>query len=204
MSWTKSFSNNAVKLAIYYAVARRLKVDAGDDLDGADELREILGGLGVSEAPRVAREISAAANVARKMAEAGRGGELSAAGYDKIRASVLAELGLKSERGVMLWPPTHQTIMSRLGGSWAGAMAECGLAASSDGQVGKRNTRFSHADRMKALRAYLNMCEAEGAAPSYVGYTRWAKERQVPSGSSIRQTYGTWLAALEALEEYEA
>lgn len=203
MSQLKSFSDSVLKVAIHYAFARAhglAPIKTDEDLG---ELTAILAGLSVADPEGRAGQILALAAASKRRAEAGEGASLSAQKYDQIRAEILAELGLKSARGVRLWPPTYQTIMQRFGGTWAGAMKECGLAASSDGKVGRRNARFSEADRIRAIRAYLAECERTQTGSSYAGYAEWAKENGRPSGSNIRQVYGTWNRALEHLEGLE-
>lgn len=203
MSQLKSFSDIVLKVAIHYAFARTHGLAPIKTDEDSEEVAVILAGLGMADPEDRAEQILALAAASKRRADEGEGSSLSAQKYDQIRAEILAELGLKSARGVRLWPPTYQTIMQRFGGTWAGAMKECGLAASSDGKVGRRNARFSEADRIRAIRAYLAECERKQTGSSYAGYAKWAKENGRPSGSNIRQVYGTWNRALEQLEGLE-
>ncbi|MDK7142718.1 MAG: hypothetical protein E6X52_00250 [Actinomyces sp.] len=203
MSQLKSFSDSVLKVAIHYVFARTHGLAPIKTDEDSGELAGILAVLGVTDPEGRAEQILALAAASKRRADEGEGSSLSAQKYDQIRAEILAELGLKSVRGVRLWPPTYQTIMQRFGGTWAGAMKACGLAASSDGKVGRRNARFSEADRIRAIRAYLAECERTQTGSSYAGYARWAKENGRPSGSNIRQVYGTWNRALEQLEGLE-
>lgn len=198
-----AFSTTLLKVAIHYIYAREMDLPVADLQPGeceeaVDELTEVLSDLGVARSREVAQQIchtslTASIHVKEKKAQ-----KLSVSIYDRGRKEVLAELGLESAKGAQLWPPTSQTIISRLGGKWSTAMEACGLAASSDGKIGRRNTRFTEEDRRAALREYLKDCESEGANPSYAGYTKWAKEQGgVPSGATLRQTYGTWQRALD-------
>lgn len=203
MSQLKSFSDSVLKVAIHYAYGRmRGLVPIETDAD-AGELVAILASLGVADSQEKAGQILALAAASMRRVGAGKGASLSAQKYDQMRGEILAEMGLKSTRGVRLWPPTYQTIMHRFGRTWAAAMKECGLAATTDGKVGRNNARFSEADRIRAIRAYLAECESTQTAASYAGYAKWAKENGQPSGSNIRQVYGTWNQALEQLERRE-
>ncbi|MDO5034442.1 MAG: hypothetical protein Q4E01_03545 [Actinomycetaceae bacterium] len=199
MTHSKSFSDRALKLPIYYAIARLLDLEPSEDFDTDPELALILEELGVAGPEQKAEEIEALAAAAKERIALDPNMDISAKKYDRMRAEILAELGLKSVRGVRLWPPTYQTIMHRFGGSWANAQKECGLTPSSSGEVGRKNARFSETDRLRALCAYVTTCEE--THPSFAGYTKWAKENDQPSGSNIRKVYGTWNNALKTVEE---
>ncbi|WP_143236839.1 hypothetical protein [Actinomyces urinae] len=199
MRQLKSFSDSVLKIAIHYAFARTHGLAPIETAEDSGELAGILAGLGVADPEGRAGQILALAAASKRRADEGEGASLSAQRYDQMRVEILAELGLESARGVRLWPPTYQTIMQRFGGTWAGAMKGCGLTASSDGKVGRKNARFSETDRIRAIRAYLAECESAQTSASYAGYTKWAKENGRPSGSNIRQVYGTWNRALEQL-----
>lgn len=163
----------------------------------AAEFLDVFLSLGVVNPENTANEICRQAQKAMAYIERNPDATMSVSKYDNVRKQILKRFELESTRGTLLWPPTSQTIISRLGGKWSTAMEYCGLSASTDGSLGSKNARFTDEDRMNALRSYLGECEDKKQNPSYMGYTNWAKERGgVPSGATMRQSYGTWQNAL--------
>ncbi|MDO5049240.1 MAG: hypothetical protein Q4D87_05085 [Actinomycetaceae bacterium] len=220
MAHQKAFSTALLEVAVYYVYARVAEADlsaleqAGRQwfnagADGAqskweqelDTLALVFENLGVDGAAGAADRILHTALGMRLAGKDAKQTTLSVSKYDRERKKILAELNLASSQGALLWPPTSQTILARMGGKWSAAMEATGLAASSDGKIGRKNTRFTDQDRERALRAYLRHCEVETLNPSYSGYTKWARQQDfAPSGAAIRQAYGTWQKALNQVQ----
>ncbi len=219
MAPQNAFSNTLLKVAVHYIYGRVMEMPVEEleievrarlsdgavpdelaaELDQAiEELGLVFSNLGVNDSDRVAEKICHTSLGVSERVKENSAAKLSVSKYDCERKQILAELALKSSKGALLWPPTSQTLISRMGGKWTAAMEACGLAASSDGKIGRRNARFTQEDRQNALRKFLRDCEEKGATPSYAGYAKWAKEQGgVPSAATIRQSYGTWQKALD-------
>lgn len=200
-----TFSQTLLKAAVHYALTPYLP-----DLSQAptpsgvqereDELADVLRRLRVSDSRDRARSIARQALV-NEAYVADNPTTLSVTKYNTRRSQILKELGLMSAKGVQLWPPTSQTLITRLGGRWSTAMEICGLSAAQDGALGKLNVRFTDDDRMNALRNFFDHCEQTGITPSYSAYTKWSRNQdtRVPSGASLRQVYGTWNRAVSLI-----
>lgn len=126
--------------------------------------------------------------------------------YDRARAKLLDAWGVESAKGNHAWPATAQTVSKVVGGgSWNGVMQELGLPTSKRGrQAG--SGRFSDEGALTALREFTEYSAREGSSASYVQYGRWvlrmrAKGRDVPTGPTIRQRFGSWSGALEAAKQ---
>ncbi len=89
-------------------------------------------------------------------------------------------------------------MTKRFDGRWNSAIEAIGL----QGQMGRTpgGTKFSEQDYLTYLRAYLKHTEDSGRAVSFNSYVAWVKdvEPSAPSCASLRQKFGTWLAALDA------
>lgn len=125
---------------------------------------------------------------------------LTASRYDVLRKSVLGGLGAASVKGATVWPPTSQTAVQRFG-SWNEALKAAGLATNKVGRA-KGQLRFDAAAYDKAIAAFVADCEARGLATTYKSYTDYAAEHkgEVPSAAAVRKFYGSWNAALAAIE----
>jgi len=133
---------------------------------------------------------------------------ISAAQYDAARSAYLDERGILAKVGVAVWPPTSQTIRSRLGGgSWARAVEALGLTANTGrsrggGSFSDDNYRAGVA---RFLEAAADDACADVTASSFAAYSAWVKDeraagRRRPSGAAIRQHFGSWEAAKKAAE----
>jgi hypothetical protein len=125
---------------------------------------------------------------------------LTASRYDVLRKTVLGGLGAASVKGATVWPPTSQTAVQRFG-SWNEALKAAGLATNKIGRA-KGQLRFDAAAYDKAIAAFVADCEARGLATTYKSYTDYAAEHkgEVPSAAAVRKFYGSWNAALAAIE----
>lgn len=186
------------------AHASRLTIDE-DRRD--EELEETLSGLvgahGVSrdELSRAIPRILAA----REAAARHELPTVAAAKYDAARSALLAERGLRSSKGSLLWPTGSRTIAVRLGGgNWNDALLALGLRPASRGRA-QGSGRFDEASIVPVLAEFLAACEAGGESATIGGYAQWSRERRgegrgdVPSQATIRQRFGTWGRALEAV-----
>lgn len=123
--------------------------------------------------------------------------------YESVRDDFLESNGLSSEKGVMLWPPTRQTVMKRLGNnSWSDSLRSLGLGTSSMGRA-KGQLQFEAEDFAAAIRDFLSHSRAYGKNATYAAYEAWVKRerasnRKRPSGASIRNVFGSWISAVQA------
>lgn len=152
------------------------------------------------DSPRVRAAIAAA----RSQVLADPSLTLSVADHDRARLEVLAALGRVSTRGSALWPVGSRTVSTRLGGgSWSGALARLGLATPVAVHP-RGNRRFDEDDYNRALRDFLEECSRTGATPSFLAYRSWCagqrrQGRGRPAGATLRQHFGSWSRALEAV-----
>ncbi|TDS83005.1 hypothetical protein [Nesterenkonia aurantiaca] len=129
---------------------------------------------------------------------------LSAQRYQELRSQFLTAQTAAPGRGRNVWPVGTSTILKRASGSWSAALQNVGLAASSRARPsGFGTARFSHEQFRTALRDFTAQGAGAGFTTSYQSYVDWRKlQRQqgrtdLPSGASIRNTYGSWSTALE-------
>lgn len=79
-------------------------------------------------------------------------------------------------------------------GSWREACVAAGVAANKASRNSYRR-KWSEADLLEWVRRYL----AENAKPSYGRLSTWLREQDdAPSANTIRNTFGSWSAVLEA------
>ena len=125
---------------------------------------------------------------------------LTASRYDALRRTVLDSLGATSAQGATVWPPTSQTAVQRFG-SWNEALKSAGLATNRVGRA-KGQLRFDAAAYDRAIAEFLADCESRGVGATYKAYTEYAAEHkgEVPSAAAVRKFYGSWNAALAAVE----
>lgn len=133
---------------------------------------------------------------------------ISAAQYDAARSAYLDERGILAKVGVAVWPPTSQTIRSRLGGgSWARAVEALGLTANTGRSRGGGS--FSDDDYRVAVARFLEAAADDACADvtssSFAAYSTWTKGekaagRRHPSGAAIRQHFGSWEVAKKSAE----
>lgn len=129
---------------------------------------------------------------------------LSAARYQTLRSEFLAAQPAAPGRGRNVWPVGASTILKRAEGSWSAALRDVGLATSTRATPsGFGSARFSADQFRSALRDFTATGAQAGFTTSYQSYVDWRKAAQqggrtdLPSGPSIRNTYGSWSAALE-------
>ncbi|MCS4484836.1 hypothetical protein NXS08_05010 [Gleimia sp. 6138-11-ORH1] len=196
-------SDTLLKTAVCYAVALQFDLEAPEEPnnnteDTVQELSATLKNLGVEDYEAKAKKIVALAAAAHDHVSE-NDTVLSVTKYDAQRVKILRDLRLRSARGLQLWPPTSQTIITRMGGRWSNAMTACGLSATAGVEIGHHNVRFTTDDHIAAIRKYVAQREAENRTASYAGYVVWAREQnpRVPSGALLREIYRTWSKALE-------
>ncbi|MBO0594826.1 hypothetical protein I2485_00240 [Nesterenkonia sp. E16_7] len=129
---------------------------------------------------------------------------LSAARYQTLRSEFLAAQPAAPGRGRNVWPVGASTILKRASGSWSAALQNVGLSASSRARPsGFGSARFTEEQFRAALRDFTANGGQAGFTTSYQSYVDWRKLQQqqgrsdLPSGPSIRNTYGSWSVALE-------
>jgi hypothetical protein len=91
------------------------------------------------------------------------------------------------------WPPTHQTVLKRLGrGAWNDAVKAAGLTPNLRGRPRGALVYRDADEHLDAVASFLRAAETEGLRPTFEEYERWRLGRPVPSGAQIRNTFGTW------------
>ncbi|QPK81082.1 hypothetical protein G7Y41_08585 [Schaalia sp. ZJ405] len=127
---------------------------------------------------------------------------------DAARAEILARWRVESHRGALVWPPRSRTIAVRLGdGNWADALRRFDIPVSPVGRQ-RGSGRFTSESFRSAFAEFLEFCQRQQEPVTLNGYGRWSgseRERgraEVPSLASVRQRYGTWMRALQELEEF--
>ncbi|MBE1523544.1 hypothetical protein [Nesterenkonia lutea] len=128
--------------------------------------------------------------------------------YEQHRSQFLAEHATTGGKGKNVWPVGSTTILKRAGGSWNSALASAGLAVSSrERAAGFGRARFTTEQFQAAIRDFALAAAREGSSTSYRNYTEWRKQSQehgrmdLPSGPSIRNSYGSWSAALQSVSD---
>lgn len=180
-----------------YAVVHELKPreEAVIDMEDLDELSEILN-------EQMATSFDAAtiiqmADATRHALQKADAETMSAASYDNTRAKLIARLPRAGSSGVKLWPPTSQTVRAHLGGgAWNDALKSLGIPASHMGRA-RGAIRFTRDDFKQALTDFH---ATDGTNGSYSSYQSWVKlereqGRERPAGATVRNTFGSWLAA---------
>lgn len=123
--------------------------------------------------------------------------------YSTLRRRFLDSHGLKPIKGKNVWPVGSTTILKRYGGSWSQALQAFGFQASDNFRpAGFGAPRFSEEKFLQALRDFVKDAYDKGYLTSYQNYVSWRKEqvaqgrKDLPSGPTMRNTYGTWAKAL--------
>jgi hypothetical protein len=117
--------------------------------------------------------------------------------YDKLRGEILSELGLVSARGATVWPPSGQTVMTRLGGGyWAEALISMGLPPGEGGRE-RGLLRFTENDYENAVADFLASVEEIGHPSTYEAFSRWIDGeertgRRRPSAPAVRLHFTSW------------
>ncbi len=224
MGAVKIYTPELLKISVLY-MAARVRVKERDEADSLSlravteaksdraaqsldseeliSLANMLRKLGVRNANSVTERIARDAAAAEREVKSDPT-YMSVVTYDRMRRQVLAELGLVSERGVQLWPPTSQTVIAHLHGRWNDALAACGLHTLAQVEHGRVRSRFTRQDHRRALEAFNAHCSRVGLRPTYSRYCDWVRDEKrpdTPSGPLLRQVYGTWRQALEVLSD---
>lgn len=140
----------------------------------------------------------------REHAEQDASATLSAKRYDQLRADFLAAHTIQAGKGRTLWPVGSTTALKRTGGSWNAALSSAGLAVSAKPTAaGFGRARFTQEQFDAAIGEFAAHCVEVGTPATYQRYVAWHREQKsagrndLPSGAAIRNTYGSWSAALE-------
>jgi len=130
---------------------------------------------------------------------------ISAQRYDQLRSEFLRAQGIEPGKGRNLWPVGGTTILKRAGGSWSEGLRRAGLGVTAKSTAtGFGSSRFTPEQFTAAIQDFLEDATRQGLTLSYQSYLAWRKLSQergrtdLPSGPSIRNTYGSWSAALNA------
>ncbi|WP_218221559.1 hypothetical protein [Nesterenkonia sp. Act20] len=124
---------------------------------------------------------------------------ISAQRYDTLRREFLAG----ADAGRNVWPVGSTTILKRAGGSWNSALGRVGMAASTRTRAsGFGAARFTTEQYRAAVHDFTLAAARADSSTSYQNYLAWRKRSMeqgrsdLPSGPSLRNTYGSWSAAL--------
>lgn len=198
-------SDAAIRASLLFAVGQGCeKHDAGAHAAGDEdaEVRQLLRGQGSEEAADV---VLASISAGRLAVGSDSSLTISAQRYDAVRRDFLEAHDLQGVKGRTVWPVSSTTILKRAGGSWSEALRQAGLAASVQQTSAKFGaSKFSEDDFVAALREFQAQAAQAGTSTSYQNYVSWRKEQasesrsDLPSGPSVRNTYGSWKAALES------
>lgn len=134
---------------------------------------------------------------------------ISAQRYERMRTDFLATHGIKAGKGRNIWPVGSTTILKRAGGSWSSALTSAGLAASTAPRAsGFGRAKFTPEQFAAAVRDFVAEAAVQATSTSYQNYVDWRKQQRdagrddLPSGPSLRNTYGSWSAALKEVESH--
>ncbi|WP_022867382.1 hypothetical protein [Schaalia vaccimaxillae] len=206
---TAAFTSEQIELGLFLLIAHAYsaRIEVGSpQVDPVIQgvLGKVLGKNGLGDA-QVA-QACAAIQAARKAVEGGWCPSVSAGRIDEARKELLAQWGVESSKGALIWPPASRTIAVRLGqGSWADALAAFSIPVSNLGRQ-RGSGRFGPEEIRRAIRHYLDSLDEGKGVASFAGYSQWAEEArargdvQIPSPATVRQRYGTWAKALGDVE----
>lgn len=131
---------------------------------------------------------------------------ISAKRYDDLRRDFVAAHGIESGKGKSLWPVGSTTILKRSGGSWSKAVAAAGIAPSAQPRASSfGRSRITAEQFQSAVVEFTAEAAQKGSTPTYQAYVQWRKQQQeegrgaeLPSGAAIRNTFGSWNAAISS------
>lgn len=197
---SQRFSQDSLTAALLLVFSVVNNLDSGDPSTVSDSLRKAIEAqTGDDKQDLVERALKRIA-AAQAAIAVNPSMTLTAKEYEKSRKRMIDAVGLKTERGSSVWPPTSQTIIKRFGGYWNEALDSIGLNVRSGRKRG--GLRFTEKSYISALRSFAAWCARNSVSPSYKAYTQWVvatdKKGKVPSGAAIRQRYGSWSAATRA------
>lgn len=198
-----SLGDEAVKLGFWVVVARIMKVAADSRSDSFEEISEpVRAEISKRYQGDLPALLSQAAHAQAQVVARTSEVSVTAAAYERSRAEIAGLNTLESKPGSAAWPPGAQTVMARFGGgAWSAALAELGLPGAGQGRA-LGSGRLKQVDFEDAIGAFVKDCAAKGISATYAEYGRWVKGEQEagrprPSGSTVRQRYRSWSAALE-------
>lgn len=159
--------------------------------------------LGTQGSPELIPEALDAVRAARAALDHDSTLTISAQRYERVRSEFLDAHGIRSGKGMNIWPVGRTTILKRAGGSWSEALRSAGLAVTTGPQAtGFGAAKFTQEQFATAVRDFTKDAAARGASTSYQNYVDWRKRQRdagrtdLPSGPSLRNTYGSWSSAL--------
>lgn len=209
--------NDLTRLAVYFLYAHAMSGGqltgafpdaAGGDTREASTASPVKDHVWAALAERLARqettadvaEIVAQAHVGRSLAAGADARSLTVTAYDRARGAWLAAVGQTGSAGERTWPPTSQTVISRLGGSWNLAMQQLGLPVSAGGRQ-SGSGRYTDGAMARLVAEFLGA----GVGESFGAFGDWLQERKAtnagteqPSAAAVRKRFGTWNAAKES------
>ncbi|WP_156465421.1 hypothetical protein [Knoellia sp. Soil729] len=199
------FGQSVVEAGVWYilASANALRGDlpvalAELSLDEMTEVAQALARLGIG--PERSKEVLVSVAAARRQLIAAPDLTISKKRYDEQRSVALIHLGLTGGHGSLVWPPTSQTVMKRLGsGYWKDALASIGITASGLGRS-RGLIVFEESDYQSAMTDFLHHCAATESPESFDSFEAWVSNedrlgRQRPSGAAVRNFYQSWTNA---------
>lgn len=197
-----AFTDEALRCALLFLFARKANLEpipcANISDETAEELVPVLKHSGLPEAriPEVLGLISATREFMASTSPS-----LTGQQYDDLRLEYLEELGITSSRGMVIWPPTRQTLMQRFG-TWNGALERFGFLTGTRGRP-PGALRFSEEDYDGSVRDFTNACKDLGRPATFTNYGEWVRAESQrgtkrPSGAAVRVFFGSWSSALDS------
>lgn len=199
-----SLPTEALELGFWALMAQIHPPEATAAIEEEQLPKSVLDPIAKRFAPNV-DELLANARALKAEVEKGRSLVVSLDEYEKARARLASRNQMPTRPGQAAWPPGAQTISARIGnGSWAEALEKLGIDVHAVGRR-KGTGRLTEDDFTQALRQFVRQSATQRTKPTYAAYCQWAKEQRAdgidrPSGSTVRQRYLTWSAALQAAE----
>lgn len=201
VSRAPAFSDVAIRLG-YLCLHARVAGLSGtaeqvETLLTADEVEEfnaIVEELGLQQC---AYECLAAMAAARAQQRAGDVQALTKKQYDDARAALLASSAVAGVKGAITWPPTSQTLMSRMGGGfWNDAVRALGMRPQAHGRA-RGELKFSAADYRAAVGEFLQEQRLQQAPATAVEYASGVTRQKRggcdrPSMAAVRIHFGSW------------
>lgn len=201
---TRPVSESAITASLFFAAGVGRTPSSGSP-PLAQELRDTVAAMLQDQGAQASITEALDAVRAGRDAVAGDASlSLSTQKYESLRAQFLAAQGTPSGAGRNVWPVGATTILKRSSGSWNAALQSAGLAVSARARPsGFGTARFTAEQFRAALRDFTGGGAREGFTTSYQSYLDWRKLQQqrgrtdLPSGPSIRNSYGSWSEALK-------
>jgi len=200
-------SDEVLEMGIWHNIGFLIGLEKEFDSDlelfsdeSVSELTRILEFQGIVDgaAIRVFRHIAGGRQAALDFADM----TISGQQYNDARDKFLSLTNCESGKGLNPWPPTKQTVIRRLGnGYWNEALVAVGLVLADRQGRSRGPLEFHQRDLALAMRRFLLYALSEDARPTSARYDEWARRLnasgdRVPSGSSIRNHFGSWHDAI--------